>query len=120
MIIRSKFSLLVAASVMLLAGALAAPAGATEIDKSQFKKGCESGGGSYVENNDGSFQCNAKSGSVVKCADTKSQCTASNAKAPGSGPHRPPIRTTALAKSPSNPKHVVSRAAHHPVRVAKH
>jgi hypothetical protein len=46
-----------------------------DMDKGEFKKGCESGGNSYVENNDGSFQCNLKSGAVIKCQDTKSQCT---------------------------------------------
>jgi hypothetical protein len=51
-------------------------ASATEMDKGAFKTGCESGGGSYVENaSDGSFQCNLKSGGTIKCADTKSQCT---------------------------------------------
>jgi hypothetical protein len=46
-----------------------------DMDKGKFKEGCESGGNSYVENNDGSFQCNLKSGAVIKCPDTKSQCT---------------------------------------------
>jgi hypothetical protein len=41
--------------------------------QSEFKKGCESGGNSYVENNDGSYQCNLKDGHTIKCADQKSQ-----------------------------------------------
>jgi hypothetical protein len=47
---------------------------AAEIDKAAFKAGCEAGGGSYVENADGSFQCNTASGITIKCPDTKSQC----------------------------------------------
>lgn len=50
-------------------------AAGAELDKGAFKSGCESGGGSYIENNDGSFQCNLKSGGTIKCPDTKSQCT---------------------------------------------
>lgn len=46
-----------------------------DTDQGQFKQGCESGAGSYVENRDGSFQCNLRSGGVIKCADTKTQCT---------------------------------------------
>ena len=60
---------------LLLTGVLVAPVGAADMDKSQFKKGCESGGGSYIENNDDSFQCNLKSGGTIKCADTKNPCT---------------------------------------------
>jgi hypothetical protein len=45
------------------------------IDKAKFKEGCEAGGGSYVENADGSFQCNTKSGATIKCPNTTSQCT---------------------------------------------
>jgi hypothetical protein len=63
------------AMAFLLAGTLAHSAGATEMDKGAFKTGCESGGGSFVENADGSFQCNLKSGGTIKCPDTKSQCT---------------------------------------------
>ena len=48
---------------------------APELDKAAFKKGCEEGHGSYVENADGSFQCNMRLGGTVKCQDTKSQCT---------------------------------------------
>jgi hypothetical protein len=35
---------------VILTGMFIAPAAAADMDKSQFKKGCESGGGSYVEN----------------------------------------------------------------------
>ena len=63
------------AMAFLLIGTLAHSAGATEMDKGAFKSGCESGGGSFVENADGSFQCNLKSGGTIKCPDTKSQCT---------------------------------------------
>src|SRR5579884_1495711 len=60
----------------LFGGGLFAPARvAADMDKGAFQQGCESGGGSYIENNDGSFQCNLKSGGVIKCPDTKSQCT---------------------------------------------
>jgi hypothetical protein len=48
---------------------------AAEMDKGAFKQGCEEGHGSYVENNDGSFQCNLQSGGTIKCPDTKSQCS---------------------------------------------
>jgi hypothetical protein len=45
------------------------------IDKGQFKKGCESGGGSYVENaDDDSFQCNARGGGTVKCYNSDNHC----------------------------------------------
>lgn len=60
-------------ALSLLAG-IGVAAHAAEIDKGAFKTGCESGGGSYVENADGSFQCNTKSGGTIKCPDTKSQC----------------------------------------------
>lgn len=65
---------------LLLAGALAHHAGAAPVamDKGAFKTGCESGGGSYIENPDGSFQCNLKSGGTIKCPDTTSQCTYTN------------------------------------------
>jgi hypothetical protein len=60
--------------VLLLVGA-AMRASAADMDKSKFKEGCEAGKGSYVENNDGSFQCNLRSGGTIKCPDTKSQCS---------------------------------------------
>ena len=56
---------------LLLIGAIPQQASAEEMDKGAFKKGCESGGGSYLESADGSFQCNTKSGGTVKCQDTK-------------------------------------------------
>lgn len=64
---------------LLLAGSMVSPAGAADnnprLDKSAFKAGCESGGGSYVENPDGSFQCNLKDGGTIKCPDTTSPCS---------------------------------------------
>lgn len=45
------------------------------MDKGAFKTGCQSGGGSFVENPDGSFQCNLKDGGTIKCPDTNSQCS---------------------------------------------
>jgi hypothetical protein len=35
--------------------------------KAKFKEGCKSSNGSWIENNDGSFQCNARSGETNKC-----------------------------------------------------
>lgn len=71
--------LVVLALAFTIGGALAHSAGATDnnpaMDKNSFKTGCESGGGSYVENPDGSFQCNLKDGGVIKCPSTTSQCT---------------------------------------------
>jgi hypothetical protein len=63
-----------AALALLLTGVIAQPAGAQEMDQAQFKIGCESGGGSYIENSDGSFQCNLRSGGTIKCQDAKSRC----------------------------------------------
>ena len=63
------------AFAFMLIGIGAHHAGATEMDKGAFKSGCESGGGSFVENANGPFQCNLKSGGTIKCPDTKSQCT---------------------------------------------
>lgn len=71
----------VVALALLLAGAVAPAVHAADnnpapaMDKSKFKEGCESGGGSYIENNDGSFQCNLKDGGTIKCPSTTSQCT---------------------------------------------
>jgi hypothetical protein len=56
-----------AALALQFAGAIAEPAGADEEFKTKFKAGCESSGGSWVENPDGSYQCNARSGEVTKC-----------------------------------------------------
>ncbi len=71
--------LVVLALAFTIGGALAHGAGATDnnpaLDKNAFKTGCESGGGSYVENPDGSFQCNLKDGGVIKCPSTTSQCS---------------------------------------------
>lgn len=47
------------------------------VDKGAFKSGCESGGHSFVENADGSFQCNLKSGGVIKCGSQTCTYTAS-------------------------------------------
>lgn len=38
-----------------------------EIDKKAFKEGCQSGGGSYIDNPDGTFQCNTSGGNTIKC-----------------------------------------------------
>ena len=53
--------------VLLSAGAVVQRTSADEDFKSKFKAGCESSGGSWVENPDGSYQCNARSGEVTKC-----------------------------------------------------
>ena len=58
-----------------LVGGVTSTANAADLNKDAFKTGCESGGGSYLESADGSFQCNMKSGGTVKCQDTHSQCT---------------------------------------------
>jgi hypothetical protein len=63
------------AMALLLMGAVAHHAGATDMDKGAFKSGCESGGGSFVDSADGSFQCNLKSGGTIKCQNTSSPCT---------------------------------------------
>jgi hypothetical protein len=47
---------------------------ARRMDKDAFKKGCEAGHGSYIENPDGSFQCTTSGGGVIKCKDTTSPC----------------------------------------------
>ena len=69
------------ALALLLAGAVAPHAGAEgnngpAMDKDAFKKGCQEGGGSYVENaSDDSFGCNMKGGGSIKCTSTTSPCT---------------------------------------------
>jgi hypothetical protein len=63
------------ALALLLMGAIAHGASATDMDKGAFKTGCESGGHSYVDNADGSFQCNLKDGGTIKCQNTSSPCT---------------------------------------------
>ncbi len=70
----------VLALALLLTTAMAAHASAesnngSAMDKAAFKTGCEAGGGSYIDNPDGSFQCNGRSGGVVECKDTTSPCT---------------------------------------------
>ncbi|MFG3591741.1 hypothetical protein [Bradyrhizobium sp. RDI18] len=42
--------------------------------KEEFKKGCQEGGGSFVENRDGTFQCNTTSGLVIKCQSDGNKC----------------------------------------------
>lgn len=42
--------------------------------KDDFKRGCESGGGSFVENADGTYQCNTASGLVIKCRSDGQRC----------------------------------------------
>ena len=68
---------------LLLMGTIAQPAGATEMDKGAFKKGCNEGGHSFVDNADGSFQCNLDGGAKIKCQDTKSPCTYTSKISPG-------------------------------------
>jgi hypothetical protein len=72
----------VVALTLLLAGAVAPAVHAADnntsgpaMDKSKFKEGCEQGGGSYIENLDGSFQCNLKDGGTIKCTSTTGPCT---------------------------------------------
>lgn len=42
--------------------------------KDDFRRGCESGGGSFVENPDGSYQCNTTSGIVIRCRADGQRC----------------------------------------------
>ena len=69
-------SFFVACTVCWLCAMHSLPAYATDpIDKGKFKQGCESGGGSYVENaDDDSFQCNGKGGGTVKCFNSDNHC----------------------------------------------
>lgn len=72
-------SFAVLALALVLVGSFASPVGAQNdappMDKGAFKSGCEAGGGSFVDNVDGSFQCNLKGGGTIKCANTTSPCT---------------------------------------------
>lgn len=45
------------------------------MNKAAFKQGCEEGGGSYIENPDGSFQCNLRDGGTIWCPSTTEQCS---------------------------------------------
>src|SRR4051812_21251236 len=76
LVVRTAMAFLFA---LLLAGSIAHQAAAVDngpaMDKGAFKTGCEEGGGSYIENNDGSFQCNLKSGGGIKCTSTTGPCT---------------------------------------------
>lgn len=45
-----------------------------KMDKGAFADGCRSGGNSFVDNPDGSFQCNLKDGSDIKCTSTSGPC----------------------------------------------
>ena len=60
---------------MVLASAVSMPARADT--KSEFKKGCEQGGGSYGETVDGVF-CNSSGGVHIACDDKITHCTASS------------------------------------------
>jgi hypothetical protein len=51
--------------------------------KEEFAKGCRDSGGSFVENNDGTFQCNTTSGLVIRCQDDGSKCWIPVRVAPG-------------------------------------
>jgi hypothetical protein len=68
------------ALALLLTTSIASHAGAEPnngpaMDKGAFKTGCEAGGGSYIDNPDGSFQCNLRGGGVIKCTSTTTPCT---------------------------------------------
>lgn len=80
---RTVFAWVAAAAVgiaVLGAGPLAPGVGAepnqggAAVDRDAFKKGCEEGRGSYVENPDGSFQCNTSDGSTIKCPNNSNPC----------------------------------------------
>jgi hypothetical protein len=71
---RKSVMLIVGATVMILAGAAAQPARADA--KSNFKQGCESGHGSYVENAE-NVQCNSSGGTTITCDYNITKCTAS-------------------------------------------
>ena len=45
-----------------------------KMDKNAFADGCRSGGNSFVDNPDGSFQCNLKDGSDITCTSTSGPC----------------------------------------------
>jgi hypothetical protein len=77
------------------AGAFGPAARAEGIDTAKFKEGCQSGGHSYVENRDGSFQCNLRDGAEIKCTSTKGPChyvpRPALAVGPGTGTWTPPV-----------------------------
>ena len=51
--------------------------------KEEFAKGCREGGGSFVENADGTFQCNTTSGIVIRCQEDGLKCWIPAQIAPG-------------------------------------
>jgi hypothetical protein len=62
-------------SVIFLIGSLSADE-ATDKFKGAFKKGCEGGGNSFVENaSDNSFSCNLKDGRTIRCTDAHTPCS---------------------------------------------
>lgn len=71
---RKSVILIAGALVMILAGVDAQPARADA--KSNFKQGCESGHGSYVENAE-NVQCNTSSGTTITCDYNITKCNAS-------------------------------------------
>lgn len=42
--------------------------------KDNFKQGCESGNGSYLENADGTVQCNSSGGVMIRCNPEITKC----------------------------------------------
>jgi hypothetical protein len=70
--------------------------------KDNFKQGCESGNGSYLENADGSVQCNSSGGVMIKCNSdiTKCNIVASIVK----NISRPSIKT--IKKLMARPPHI--------------
>jgi hypothetical protein len=71
---RKPVAITAAALVVILLGSASQPAHADA--KSEFQKGCEAGGGSYVENVD-NVQCNTPSFTKITCDYKITHCTAS-------------------------------------------
>lgn len=42
--------------------------------KDDFRRGCESSGGSFIENADGTYQCNTTSGITIRCRADGQRC----------------------------------------------
>jgi hypothetical protein len=86
---RKPFALFTAVLVMILAGSGSQPARADA--KSEFQKGCESGHGSYVENQE-NVQCNTSGGVTITCDYKITHCAVS-----AQAIYTKPIQTTAKA-----------------------
>ena len=87
------------------------------LDKAAFKTGCEQGGGSYVENPDGSFQCNLRGGGTIKCPNTTSQCTFIPAPFQQPSDHRNPVGEIGDVGvvAPSDPVVPIGEPVSHPI-----